>query len=155
MLAGDVPALLPLNNIHATELSELDASRFTALVGAAFCALRTIDHQAFLVSFDQNAAYDSANFLWFKARYDRFVYVDRVVVARALRGQGIARAFYTALFAQARAAGHERIVCEVNSDPPNPASMAFHTTLGFEIVGAAHLAEKGNFVHYFSHKIEP
>jgi hypothetical protein len=39
------------------------------------------------------------------------------------RGSDLAEAD---LFAAAEAAGHDRVVCEVNSDPPNPASAAFH-----------------------------
>jgi hypothetical protein len=38
------------------------------------------------LAFDQHARYDSPNFLWFGARYPRFVYVDRIVVAASARG---------------------------------------------------------------------
>ena len=86
---------------------------------------------------DQAADYDSVNYLWFRERYPAFVYVDRVVVADSARGRGLARALYDDLFVAAKAAGHERIVCEVNSDPPNPASDRFHAALGFVTVGAA------------------
>ena len=57
----------------------------------------------------------------------------------AARGRGLARRLYDDLFAAARAAGHARIVCEVNSDPPNPASDAFHAALVFVPVGAAEI----------------
>jgi predicted GNAT superfamily acetyltransferase len=43
---------------------------------------------AFLLALDQDADYDSPNFRWFSARYPRFVYVDRIVVASAARGRG-------------------------------------------------------------------
>ena len=49
-----------------------------------------------------------------------------------------------------RAAGHARVVCEVNSDPPNPASDAFHAALGFAEVGQAVLATQGKVVRYLS-----
>ena len=48
----------------------------------------------------------------------------------------------------ARAAGHERVVCEVNADPPNPASDAFHAALGFAEIGAT-LLPNGKTVRYF------
>lgn len=137
MQAADVPRLLPLNNAHAVELSMLDAARFEDMRGTAFCALCTPDDGAFMLSFDQDAAYDGRNFLWFKRRYPRFVYVDRIVVAPSSRGRGLAREIYGVLFARARDAGHSLVACEVNSSPPNPASDAFHAALGFRAVGEA------------------
>jgi predicted GNAT superfamily acetyltransferase len=113
------PALLALNNAHAVELSWLEPDRFAHMVAAAFLARQVGEADGFLLTFDQDAAYDSVNFLWLKARYDRFVYVDRVVVAAHARGRGLAGQFYSALFEAAAEAGHNRIVCEVNSDPPN------------------------------------
>jgi len=58
-------------------------------------------------------AYDSPNYLWFRQRYPRFVYVDRVVVARAMRGRGYARLLYAGLFNQARRAGHEIVGVDI------------------------------------------
>src|SRR4051812_24182944 len=139
-LAGpDGEALLALNNDHAVELSWLEPERLAHLVGEAFVARRVGVADALPLTFDQAADYDSPNFLWFRERYRAFVYVDRVVVADSARGRGLARRLYDDLFAAARAAGHERIVCEVNSDPPNPASDAFHAALGFAPVGTAEI----------------
>lgn len=135
----DGQALLALNNAHARELSWLEPARFTKLIAEAFVARRVGVADALLLAFDQDADYDSVNFLWFRDRFDRFVYVDRVVVADAARGRGLARRLYDDLFAAARDAGHARIVCEVNSDPPNPASDAFHAALGFVPVGTAQI----------------
>jgi len=140
-------ALLALNNDHAQELSWVDAARLKQLIGEAFFARRAGFADALLIAFDQGADYDSPNFLWFRDRYDRFVYVDRIVTATAARGRGLARALYQALIAAARAAGHERIVCEVNVDPPNPTSDAFHRSMGFVGVGSAELGN-GKVVGY-------
>ena len=139
-LAGpDGEALLALNNAHAVELSWLEPEKLAHLVAEAFVARRVGVADALLLTFDQGADYDSVNYLWFRERYPAFVYVDRVVVADSARGRGLARALYADLFAAAKAAGHERIVCEVNSDPPNPASDAFHAALGFQVVGTAEI----------------
>ena len=132
-------ALLALNNAHAVELSWLEPPRLAHLVGEAFLAERIGQAEALLLAFDQAADYDSPNFLWFRERFPRFVYVDRIVVAGEARGRGHARRLYQLLFERARAAGHERIVCEVNSNPPNPASDAFHADLGFVPVGEGEL----------------
>ena len=141
-------ALLVLNNEHATELSWLTPERLTHLVGEAFFARRIGHVDAFLLAFDQGAAYDSPNFLWFRSHYKRFVYVDRIAVASAARGRGLARLLYRALFAEAARVGHSRVVCEVNSRPPNPASDAFHTALGFVEVGSAAIDGGGKTVRY-------
>lgn len=137
--APDGAALLALNNAHAVELSWLEPEQLAHLIAQAFLARRVGVSDALLLTFDQDADYDSPNFLWFRARYPSFVYVDRVVVADSARGRGLAKALYDDLFAAAKAAGHERIVCEVNSDPPNPASDAFHAALGFVPVGTAEI----------------
>src|SRR5882672_6129089 len=83
--------LLALNNEHARELSWLEPERLQHLVEQAFLARRIGNLDAFLLAFDQDAEYDSPNFLWFCARYPRFVYVDRIVVASSARGRGHAR----------------------------------------------------------------
>src|SRR3979409_234249 len=116
--------LLALNNEHARELSWLEPERLEHLVSQAFLARRIGNFDAFLLAFDQAAQYDSPNFLWFRSRYPRFVYVDRIVVASSARGRGHARRLYLDLFEQAVRAGHERVVCEVNAQPPNPESDA-------------------------------
>jgi hypothetical protein len=128
-------ALLALNNAHAMELSWLGPDRLRRLVTEAFLARRIGLADALLLALDQDADYDGSNFLWFRARFRRFVYVDRVVVAAHARGRGHARRLYAELFDRALLAGHDRVVCEVNACPPNPASDAFHAALGFTQVG--------------------
>jgi uncharacterized protein len=142
--------LLALNNDHARELSWLEPRRLEYLVGEAFLARRIEHVDAFLLAFDQDARYDNVNFEWFRARYPRFVYVDRIVVAASARGRGSARRLYRDLFERAVRARHDRIVCEVNSTPPNPASDAFHAALGFVEVGAATLYDGSRTVRYLS-----
>jgi uncharacterized protein len=144
-------ALLALNNAHAQELSWLEAERLEYLVGEAFLARRIGDLDAFMLAFDQDARYDSPNFLWFRARYPRFVYVDRIVVAASARGRGCARRLYHDLFEHAVRSGHDRVVCEVNKIPPNPASDAFHAALGFSEVGTASVDDGSRTVRYLSH----
>jgi predicted GNAT superfamily acetyltransferase len=147
------PGLLALNNQFARELSLLDAERAAYLVKQAFMACRIGEADALLLAFDQDARYDNPNFNWFRARFDRFVYIDRVVVASKMRGRGLAQALYHALFRRAAASGHDRVVCEINWEPPNPASDTFHANLGFEQVGLAVLPGVGKTVRYFSRAI--
>ena len=144
-------SLRTLNNEHARELSFAGAPHFTHLVAQAFFA-RHIGTAAFIIAFDETADYDSENFLWFRARFPRFVYVDRVVTAAAARGQGHAATFYNALIQTAREAGQTQLTSEVNADPPNPASDAFHAKFGFAPIGSAALPN-GKTVRYFSRSL--
>lgn len=143
-------ALLHLNNAHAVELSWLDADRFRHLARHAFVAWRVATAEALFLAFDQDAVYDSPNFLWFRSRLARFVYVDRVVVAAGSRGRGVARRLYQDLFEAAGRAGHDQVVCEVNSDPPNPGSDAFHALLGFAEMGSGVLPCGRKTVRYMT-----
>jgi len=145
--------LLALNNAHATELSPLTLAEFNQLIRASFSATAFEEGAAFLIAFDETAAYDSPNFLWFRERYDRFVYVDRVVTSPLARGKGYAKALYADLFQRATLAGHSRIVCEVNFDPPNPASDAFHAALDFAEVGRASIHNGQKTVRYLLRSI--
>ncbi len=134
---ADQDVILALNNAHAVELSWLEPARLRHLITAAYYARMTPDRRAFLLAFTADADYDSPNFLWFRERHARFVYIDRVVVAAEARGHGLARALYADLFARAGSDRHSLACCEVNIDPPNPASDRFHAALGFTEAGRA------------------
>lgn len=142
--------VLALNNAHAAELSWLEPDDLRHLIAEAFYAQSVGGCDAFLIAFDQDADYKSPNFQWFRARYRRFVYVDRVVVSPAARGRGLARTLYRDLFERAEAAGHTIVTCEVNAEPPNPASDAFHAALGFSVVGTAAIHDGKKTVRYFA-----
>jgi len=146
-------AVLALNNAHAVELSWLEREQLGALLQQAFYARRIGEVDAFLMAFDERTRYDSPNYLWFRARYARFVYVDRVVVAPRARGRGLARALYADLFDRAGRADHDLVVCEVNIAPPNPASDALHAALGFTEVGRATVHDGSKMVRYMSRPI--
>ena len=143
----DLDWALSLNASLDIELSPLTRRELSAVVDAAVYARLAEPQRGFLIEFDQDADYESPNFLWVRGRWPRFVYIDRVAVAEAARGRGIARKLYDDLFAKARNAGHDRIVCEVNLDPPNRVSDAFHARLGFSEIDRATLAD-GKVVRY-------
>lgn len=149
---NDIPlgALVALNNAHEAETSFLDEARLAALMGEAVYAKGFGAVDAFLICFDQSADYDSPNFLWFRDRYEKFVYVDRIITAEHARGRGLARRLYQDAFEAAMAAGHDIVVCEVNLDPPNPGSDAFHQALGFSEVGRAAIHDGRKTVRYLA-----
>ena len=149
---ADEPAILELNNAHEVELSRLDRARLRQLLAAAYYARMAPHGAAFMIAFAPQADYDGVHFSWFRDHLGDFVYVDRVVVAHSARGRGIARALYAGLFERAASDGHPVICCEVNLDPPNPASDAFHASLGFHEVGRAAMAN-GKVVRYLTKSI--
>lgn len=130
--------MLDLNNEHAEETSLLDLESLNTLLDSAFFA-RGVNRgaTAFLIALSHTASYANPNFMWFRTRRQSFVYVDRILVNQTARGQGIAKTLYSDLFAAAKRAGFDLVVCEVNIDPPNPASEAFHAAMGFTRAGEA------------------
>ncbi len=141
--AADADRILALNAAEVMQTSAMDRARLETLATLA-CRFTVAETDggvlAFLLAMDHAAAYRNDNFRWFAARYPRFAYVDRIVVDAAAAGMGIGGRLYADLFAHARERGLERIVCEYNLDPPNPASQAFHDRFGFVEVGQQRVA---------------
>jgi hypothetical protein len=139
---GDFDAILALNAASVQALSPLDHARLEWLHGMR-AAHRVVsvngDVRAFLLAFREGSAYDSPNYRWFAARYPRFLYVDRVVVDAEARGHGLGRLLYEDLITLARSSEVGMICCEYDTEPPNPASAAFHARFGFREVGAERL----------------
>lgn len=145
-------AVLALNNLNAQELSWLEPPALRTIVAQAFYARAIGNLDAFLLALDHTADYDSPNYAWLKARFERFIYVDRIAVAAAARGRGLARLLYEDLFQQTQAAGYRLVVCEVNTRPPNPGSDAFHAALGFTEIGRADLPGRDKSVRYLARR---
>ena len=137
--------VVALNQAALPKVSDMDGGRLRMLARQAcyFKAVVAGDREqnpsaevaAFLLALAAGASYDSENYAWFSARYERFVYIDRVVVADARIGRGIGRRLYEDLRAYAGGVGAPCIACEVNTLPPNPESAAFHRRMGFAEVG--------------------
>jgi predicted GNAT superfamily acetyltransferase len=147
-LLPDNESVRALNNAFAAETSYLEADDWSRLVAQARVAVFVQPADAFVLVLDQDADYTSPNFLWWQERRERFLYVDRVVVAHEAQGRGLGRQLYAHAMAEARRLSFDRIVCEINIDPPNPGSVAFHQALGFEPAGEQRLAN-GKTVGYF------
>lgn len=146
--AADIPAMAALNDAEALHVNALGEDGLRALLAAAWAA-RCADG-ALLVALREDTQPQGPNHAWFTARLPRFAYVDRVVVAPALRGRGLGRALYADLAALALAAGVELLCCEVNLDPPNPRSMRFHESLGFAAAGEATDPRNGKRLRYLT-----
>ena len=142
--AEDASAIIGLNS-HVVELtSPMDKKRFELLFSQ--CALIIVAERdravvGFLMGFDDKCQYDSANFKWFRSPLDAFFYVDRVVVSETDRGTGIGKAFYQYIRNWARDREIETLAAEMNLEPANEASLAFHRSESFIEVGTRNPSE--------------
>jgi len=131
-----------------TETGPLDPAGLAALLAEASRAVVAEPEAGFLIAFADTARIDGPNFRWFAQRMAGFLSIDRVIVAPAARGRGVARALYADAAAHARGLGLAALVAEVNTAPANPGSLAFHDREGFVPVGEAHLPDRGKTVRY-------
>ena len=141
-------ALCEVNNASARETSLMTAEKLDRMIASARVGTFIEPGAAFLLAFEQSDDYDGGHFLWFRGRFEKFIYVDRVVVAAPYRRHGLGRLLYADLFRRAEQLGHTHVVCEVNALPPNPISDAFHAAQGFEQVGMAAIDGGAKTVRY-------
>ena len=140
----DFPEILALNAEWVEATSPLDEAALACLhAQAAYHRVVELDGRVvgFLLAIGPGQLYQSPNYTWFAARHDEFLYIDRVVVAGAHQRRGVGAALYDDAAAFAAAGGFQRLVCEVNIEPPNPGSDAFHAGRGFVEVGTQWVAD--------------
>nr|WP_295382007.1 GNAT family N-acetyltransferase [Pseudoxanthomonas sp.] len=136
MHADDADAVLRLNAVATPAVFTLDAaelSRLMAISGLHIAVAATGSGLVgYALAFSRDQAYDGEEFLALRRSVEvPFLYVDQIVVDPGLRAAGLGRKLYAAMEARARELGAPTLCCEVNTSPPNPASLAFHTRLGF------------------------
>ncbi len=133
---ADWPTVLALNGASVRELSPLDEARLDYILELAEIGLvaeRDGQVAAFAIAIAPGAPYDSANYRWFAERYERFLYLDRIAVDAAHRRRRLGALLYDAMEQVARPFG--RMVCDINVQPRNDASLAFHVARGYRDVG--------------------
>ncbi len=135
--SADLADVVAINDAAYPAVPITPAEELAELIGLSRVALVVDDGQpaGFIVALAPGLDYASENYTWFSARSRDFLYVDRIVLAPRLQGQGIGPRLYAAVEDAARADGAAEITCEVNVRPPNPGSLAFHARLGFIEVG--------------------
>ncbi len=138
MYPDDLEAVLALNREWEHVTSPLTLEELARLRDIAALHLVAVDADAvvaFALAFGPGADYDSPNYRWFDSGPSDFLYIDRVVVSSAAQRTGLGDALYARVFDSARERGVSRVACEVDLEPPNVASDAFHRRWGFVEVG--------------------
>lgn len=157
---GDHASILVLNNAavpHVNALSE-DEFAWLAAHAAYFRVVESCDGglgvRGFVLALGPGLDYWSENYRWFGARRERFLYLDRVVVAEEAQRAGVGRALYADIAAFALGTWPS-ITLEVNLRPPNPTSIAFHKAMGYVQVGIREYDEKKRAVVMLERPIGP
>jgi predicted GNAT superfamily acetyltransferase len=134
---SDLEVLRALNEAAVPAVNSVSLATLRRLWGLA--ELFPVAHGdgaplGFLVLLGPGVDYESPNYRWFAGRYADFLYVDRVVVEAGARRHGVGRALYGEAWQRA-CRRRAPLACEVNLEPPNPGSLAFHRSFGFHQVG--------------------
>jgi predicted GNAT superfamily acetyltransferase len=140
---GDFETICALNLAEVQHTSAMDVARLTELITiSCYHKVASLGGvvSAFLLAMCGDAPYVNDNFGWFSKRYARFIYVDRVVVARASRGLHLGSLLYEDIFRYARFKEIPLVTCEYNIVPPNEPSRLFHEKFGFEEQGTQWVA---------------
>jgi len=140
----DYPSILAMNEESVHFLSPMDEMRLVHL-HAQSELLWVVDIEgtvaAFLLAIRESKDYDSVNYQWFDTHYEHFLYVDRVVVSQAYQGRGLGQRLYEAIGTYAKSQSFPYITAEIDIEPPNPGSLAFHKQFGFMEVGRQSILE--------------
>jgi len=140
LTASDMSTAWRINEEGLPGVGKVTVQAMHALLNFSDLPLGAFDDEAlvgFVLCLPPATAYGSLNYAWFNARYERFIYVDRIAVSRSYRDQSIGSALYKAVFEHAQR--HTlTVAAEVSLQPPNPGSMRFHHRHGFTEVGTLH-----------------
>ena len=139
MQERDFEWVLTLNNDNLPAVSELSLESLRHLIKTADRILIAEEDGVSLGALvlmreGHLETYSSKNYAWLTEKFDRHLYIDRIMIASEARGRGIGKRLYhdAAILANSLKLP---LTAEVNVVPDNPASHAFHHRLGFEAVG--------------------
>ena len=133
---ADTSAVIGINAASVWATSPMDeAALDLARRQSAQLLVAEVEGQVagFAIAYAPGAGYASINYQWHAEQFDDFLYLDRIVISLDFRRRGLASALYDAM--ESHAKSHGRMVCEVNSEPPNVESLAFHAARGYREIG--------------------
>ena len=133
---ADLDSIVRINNQHTQWLGEKDQEFFEKYCSMIILAEET-QVQGFILLMNQDTPYNSLHFQWFRQRYNKFSYVDRIAVDQEARGRGIGTELYQFV---REVAPLTPVFCEIAAE--NQDSRRFHTKIGFRKVGKHILHEQ-------------
>jgi len=110
--------------------------------------------EAFVLALSEGKDYDSVNYIWFEKNYEKFLYIDRVVVSLKQQSSGLGKLLYDEVFKHAESVGTPVVTAEIDIEPPNPVSLKFHEKFGFQEVGQQAVAGGKNIVSLQAVKVD-
>jgi predicted GNAT superfamily acetyltransferase len=137
LTVDDLAAAHVINQANVPDVGEVSPERLAWLQEMTSVSMGVFDDdgsmRGFCMVFPPGTDYDSTNYRWFMERYDDAYYLDRVAFSETARRRGLGTRLYAAV--EQRIVDHApaiaRLVLEVNSNPPNEGSLAFHTGRGY------------------------
>lgn len=133
----DFSEILNLNKHAIPQVNHVDEDKLDWFMQVApYFRVAVADDKVagFLIAIAEDCTYPSQYFQWFCDRYDRFIYVDRIIVADWARGKRIGWRLYEDLEQFAISYAYP-LTADVYCQPPNEISLTFHEKYGFEVVG--------------------
>ena len=135
----DYPFILRVNEENVEVLSPMDEERirsFSEWSELFLIAEADEEPVAFLLALREGVQpYDSENYLWFSKNYQKFLYIDRIVIDVPYRRLGVGKELYQEVFRYAKETGVPFVTAEIDTEPYNEVSLGFHQAMGFKEVG--------------------
>jgi len=124
--------ILRMNKQFVHWLAPMDRDELIYILNLAKYARQIDNGRGVLIAYDNDTVYPNhENMRWLAKKFDRFFYIDRVIVDGKASGKGYGKMLYVDIENYARSNGYPRLVCEVNTLPDNPGSHSFHEKMGF------------------------
>lgn len=137
-VSDNFDAIVAINREPVPGVAELERAYFTLLVDVCehFRVIEVDGETAgYIFAMNQDAAYTGEEFQWFcRHLSEMFLYIDQVAIGKSWRGMRLGTALYEDLEEHAARSCVNILACEVNYDPPNKESQAFHRRFGFREV---------------------
>ena len=133
----DLNEIWDINQANIPEVSDIpDMGRLRDLI--TWCShvivVRADEVAGFILLMRENQNYDSLNYDFFNSKEDPFLYVDRIAIKKNHIRNGLGSMIYKKTLEIADNLG-VMTCCEVNTEPRNDPSLAFHSSFGFKEVG--------------------
>lgn len=128
-------AIIRLSRTGVNTTSPLNEDSLVALLNVC-CWFRVLSVDGHIVGYacamDRQAAYAGEAFHCFRARFrQNFLHIDQIVIAPEFHRQGFGRLLYDDIEHFARTEDVGLLTCEVDRNPPDLLSHAFHLRQGF------------------------